>query len=363
MENGTAPLVPLAALLVGIVFGLLAQRSHFCTMGCVSDAVLFGSWRRLRIWALAVAVALLGSQALEFAGLVDLGATSYRATPLFWLGAILGGLVFGFGMVQAGGCLSRNLIRLGSGSLKAMMTLLVAAVAAYAALSGVLAPLRSALLAWGAVDVGPDQGLPALLAGESGLDQAAAVVLTVAMTAGLLVFVWRDRQLRRSPEELTTGLLLGVLVPLTWLITSWPSVASSTPSEPQSLSFVSPLADSLFWLMVSGPFGFGVALVLGTLIGAAAMAGFRGQLRLETFAGRDDMVRHLVGGAMMGFGGVLAQGCSIGQGLSGVATLSLGSWLALASILAGGWWGVRHLETGRLLPFRAPAQAKASSPG
>lgn len=357
MENGS---VPLAALLIGIVFGMLAQRSHFCTMGCVSDAVLFGSWRRLRIWALAVAVALVGSQTLELAGLVDLGATSYRALPLFWLGAIVGGLVFGFGMVQAGGCLSRNLVRLGSGSLKATMTLLVAAVAAYATLSGVLAPLQSALLTWGAVDLGSDQGLPALLAGEGSLDRAAAGLLTVAITAGLLVFVWRDRQLRRSPEELTTALLLGALVPLAWLITSWPSVAPPNPTEPYSLSFVAPLADTLFWLMLSDRPGFGVALVLGTVIGAAATAGYRGQLRLETFAGRDDMVRHLVGGVMMGFGGVLAQGCSIGQGLSGVATLSVGSWLALASILAGGWWGVRYLETGRLLPFRAPAQASST---
>src|SRR5687767_2732941 len=125
MDDGAMLWLPLGALAIGIVFGAVVQRSHFCTMGCVSDAVLFGSFRRARIWALAIAAALVGTQACAWSGLIDLSTTAYRQMPLFWLGSLLGGLLFGFGMVLAGGCASRNLVRLGAGSLKALATLLV----------------------------------------------------------------------------------------------------------------------------------------------------------------------------------------------------------------------------------------------
>lgn len=349
----------LAALLIGAVFGAVVQRSHFCTMGAVSDAALFGSFRRLRIWALAIATALLGSQAASAAGLVALEATSYRQPGLFWLGAILGGLLFGFGMVLAGGCPSRNLARLGTGSLKALVALLVTAATTYATILGVLQPLHVALRAAGTLNVGADQGLPALLAAATGLPQGAfTLALTCLVAGGLLAFCLKDGAFRRSRPEILTGLALGALVPAAWLATGWLAADPFTPAAPQSLTFVGPVGSTLYWLMAGGgerP-GFAVALVAGTLAGAFAVGWGSGQVRLETFASRGDMVRHLVGGALMGVGGALAQGCTIGQGLSGVATLSAGSWLALAAILAGGWWGVKHLETGRLLPFLPAAR-------
>ncbi len=353
----------LAALAVGFLFGAVVQSSHFCTMGCVSDAVLFGSFRRARVWALAIATALVGSQALAALGLVDLAATAYRASPLSWPGAVAGGLLFGFGMVLAGGCVSRNLARLGAGSLKALVTLLVTAVAASATASGVLAPLGAALRRAGTAATGGDQGLPALAAGASGVPPAAAtLVITVAIAGALLVFALRDRQLRRSPADFGTGLALGALVPLAWLagaLAADPSAAAADRSA--GLTFVAPVGDSLSWLLTAaGAPGFGVALVGGTLLGAAAVAGWRGEARLEACAGRPDLVRHLAGGALMGVGGALALGCSVGQGLTGVATLALGSWLALLAILAGGWWGVKHLETGRLLPFLPAAAARGA---
>ncbi|MEK0085077.1 YeeE/YedE family protein [Benzoatithermus flavus] len=353
-----------AVFLIGAAFGAVVQRSHFCTMGSISDAVLFGSLRRLRIWALAIAMALLGSQALDGAGLVALAGTSYRQPVLFWLGAVLGGLVFGFGMVLAGGCPSRNLVRLGTGSLKALTALLVTGIATYATILGVLAPLHASLRAVGTLPLGEDQGLPAILAAATGLPATAwTVALTLLVASALLAFSLRDPAFRRAPGEIATGLALGALVPAGWLATGWLGADPMTPAHPQSLTYVGPVGNSLLWLMTGGSDrpGFAVALVAGTLLGAFAVGLWCRQIRLETFVARDDMVRHLAGGALMGCGGALAQGCTIGQGLTGVATLSLGSWLTLAAILAGGWWGVKHLETGRLLPF-LPAPVRAAAP-
>jgi uncharacterized membrane protein YedE/YeeE len=351
-ENVVAAAVAWAALALGIVAGAMLQRSHFCTMGCVSDAILFGSFRRARVWALALATALLGSQALDGLGIVDLGATAYRSPAFFWLGAVLGGGMFGFGMVLAGGCVSRNLVRLGAGSLKALVTLLVLAVAAYATTAGLLAPLHVGLRSIGSLGVGEDQGLPALLASLTGLRPAFwAVVLTLAIAGAALAFCFRDPAFRRARDEIATAIVLGGLVPAGWLVTGWLGAG-----PPESLNYVGPIGGSLLFLMTGsgGAPGFGVALVAGTILGAAAVAVQRRQFRLETFVARDDMVRHLLGGALMGCGGALALGCTVGQGLTGAATLALGSWLALAAILAGGAWGVNHLLTGRLaLPLPA----------
>lgn len=351
-----AAFVPLGAFLLGVVFGVVAQRSHFCTMGCLSDAFLFGSLRRLRVWALALAVALLGSQALDLAGFVDLGASLYRAPTLPWLGILAGGVLFGFGMVLAGGCIGRNLVRLGTGSLKALVTLLVLAVTAHATLAGVLAPLPSALHAVGTVDLAGDIGLHHLIARALGLPPGPlGFVLTVVAVVAIVVFVLRDPVLRRSPTDLATGVALGALIPAGWLLTAG-------AGQPQSLTFVVPAADGLSALMDGGSMSFGPALVVGVVLGAALAAAGRGQLRLETFVGRDDMVRHLVGAALMGLGGVLALGCTVGQGLTGVATLSLGSAGALAAIVGGGWWGLRYLETGLLLSIVPWSNSRPTAP-
>lgn len=342
---------PLAALVIGALFGAVIQRGHFCTMGCVSDAVLFGSLRRGRAWALAAATALTGSQALDLAGMIDLAATPYRAAPLFWLGSVVGGLLFGFGMVLAGGCVSRNLARLGAGSLKALVTLLVTAVAALATLSGALAPLQAGLRAVGTVSTGADQGLPALAAAATGAAPlAASLGLTVGIAGALLAFALRDREFRRHREDLAMALLLGALVPLAW----------ATAAYPAGLTFVQPAGEGLLWLTSGGALASGVTLVAGTVLGATVMAARQGSLRLEAFAGSADLVRHLAGGALMGVGGALAFGCTVGQGLTGAATLSLGSWLAVAAMLAGGWWGVKYLETGRVLPFLPEPAARST---
>ena len=310
MQAASPLLVPVGFLLLGLVTGAVLQRTHFCTMGCVSDAVLFGSLRRLRVWALALAVALVGAQTVALAGWVDLAASPYPRGGWPLAAAFPGGVLFGLGMVQAGGCISRNLVRLGGGSLKAATALLAALAGALAATAALPPPLEAPRL------VTPGAPLPGL-----------------ALAAALLGF-----SLRRAPWELATGLLLGGLVTTGWLLTA---LAGARP-------------DSLNYLALARPDTM-LPLAVGTIAGALLTARRRGEFRLERFTVAGDVRRHLVGGALMGIGGGLAMGCTIGQGLTGASTMSLASLLALAGMLLGGWWGVKQLETGRLLPWPARA--------
>ncbi len=305
------PLLPSTIfLLLGSAAGVVLQRSHFCTMGCVSDAVLFGSLRRLRTWALAIAVAILGAQSLDWAGLVPLAASPYARDGWHLALAMPGGLLFGLGMVRAGGCISRNLVRLGSGSLKAGTALLVTAAAA----------LATALL------------VPGPSPGESTAAHGGPAV-GILLAGGLLLFCLRHAGFRRSGEDVTTGLLLGVLVTAGWAATG---IAGHRP-------------DSLNYLALDRP-DLLLPLLIGTVAGALASARARGEFRLERFTAAGDLRRHLAGGVLMGIGGGLAMGCTIGQGLTGVSILAPAPFLALAGMLAGAWWGVKQLETGRILP-------------
>ena len=319
---GFVPALVGAGLLLGGVAGIVLQRSHFCTMGCVSDVVLFGSLHRLRIWALALAVALVGSHALHAVGAVDLAASIYRRGGWLWPGILLGAPMFGFGMVLAGGCISRNLVRLGTGSLKAFVALAVAAPAALA--TAQLLPSRTA--DWAAAPAG---GQP---------------IIAVLLATGLLVFSFGEARFRAARPDWITGALLGLLVPVGWLATA------SLDARPDSLNYLG--RDSL---------AFTVALAIGTVLGALVSARVRGELRWEAFADTGDLRRHLLGGALMGAGGTLAMGCTIGQGLTGASTVSPGSLVALLGFLAGGWRGIRYLETGRLVPS-LPGGSRSAAP-
>lgn len=325
----------LAAFLIGCAFGGLAQRTHFCTMGAISDVVLFGSRRRLRGVLLAIAVAAPLVQALRLLGL--------PATPLApagWIGAGIGGLMFGFGMVLAGGCWSRNLVRLGSGSLKALVVVLVGGLSAAMLWNGTLAPVAAgiaAVLPWAvATPVGPLAGF------------VAALLLGAALAA----YCFADPAFRALGREQMVGLGLGLLVALAWLVSaSAPGIAGLTLAIPAA-DTVAELVGGGTGLMTAGP-----ALVAGTVLGSFCAAVTTRELRIETFAARDDMIRHLIGGALLGSGGALAAGCTIGHGISGIAALLPASLLAASAMTAGAVWALRFLETGRLLPVAAPPRS------
>ncbi len=347
-EFGDTTWVGTAAFVAGVVFGATVQRTHFCAMGGISDAVLFGDWRRLRAWLMAIGVAILGSQALQLAGLVDLGTSLYVASDLAWLALALGGLMFGFGMTLTGGCASRNVVRLGAGNLKSLVVLLVLGITAYMTMSGLFAYARIALVEASAVGMPGRQALPEIMAAAfGGASPAWRPVLAVVFGGGVIWFCLKDPAFRRSGRDLAAGLILGALIPAGWLITS---LAWDVWAQPASFTFVGPVGNGLVYLMTftSGALSFGVAALGGVLAGAFLAAAAAGEFRIEGFAGIDDLRRHLLGATLMGVGGVLALGCTIGQGITGVSTLAAGSFLAFFAIVAGGVAGVRYLEQGSL---------------
>ena len=344
-ELAASSLVGFAAFTGGLLFGAVVQRTHFCTMGAIADLVLFSDWRRMRAWLLAMAVAILGSQLLEASGIVDLGGTFYRASDLLWLGALLGGLLFGFGMTLTGGCGSRNVVRLGAGNLKSLIVLLVMGVVGYMTMNGLFALPRVQLEAIGGIE-SADQGMAAWL----GVGGMAGMLLALVIGAALLWFCFKDEKFKHSPKDMVAGLVLGALIPLGWLITGVLGADEFEPVPLASFTFVAPVSRGLIYLMTfpSATISFGIAAVGGVLLGAFLMAKMTGAFRLEGFADLKDLVRHLIGAGMMGMGGVLGLGCTIGQGMTGISTLAIGSFLTLAAIMVGGVFGVRYLERGSL---------------
>ena len=350
-----------AGLLIGGLFGATVQRTHYCLMGALADLALFGSRRRLRSWLLAVAVALAGTQLLTLLSPFEPARSFYLRGELFWLGAVVGGTMFGFGMVLAGGCVSRNLVRAGAGSLKAWLVVLLVAISAYATVAGILAPLYRLLVGLGSLDAAYP-GLGQLAAGLTGGTGEAPTgpLLGLLLAAGLLAWVFADPGFRRHSPELSAGVLLGALVVAGWWATAL--LPGTGAWGTTSLTYVLPTARSLLYVIAGGGAlpGFAVMLVVGTLLGAFLAARRAGQFRLEGFADMADLRRHGLGAVLMGSGGALAGGCTVGQGLSGLSTMSFESALAVAAILFGGLRGVRYLETGRLL---APRRTADPHPG
>jgi hypothetical protein len=348
-------IVGIGGLLVGAVFGATAHRTNFCTMGAISDLVLMGDGRRFRAWVLAIAVAILGTHGLHFAGAIDINKSIYLTTNFGWAGAIVGGLMFGFGMTQTGGCGSRTLVRLGAGNLKSLVVLLVLGIVAYMTLRGLLALARVQLEGTTNLDLAA-RGLKSQNVGEMAAAVLGANAATLrgaaalAVAAAFLVYCFKDAGFRASTRDIVGGLVVGLSVVAGWYVTGVLAYDEFEPIQLASITFVAPVGESLQYLMTftGATINFGVAAVGGVIAGSFAMAIATGTFRIESFANRGDLVRHLGGGALMGAGGVTALGCTIGQGITGMSTLALGSVIAWLSIMAGGYLGLKYLEEGSL---------------
>lgn len=350
-----AVLVNLSGLILGLILGATVQRSNFCTMGAISDLVLMGDARRLRSWVLAIAVAMLGSQLLHLAGLLDLTGSIYAGGNLGWLGAIIGGVLFGFGMVQAGGCGNRTLVRLGAGNLKSLLVVLMIGIAGYATLRGLFGPPRAWLESWSVLDLKArgiaSQALPALIAPAIGIgERALRWIIALALPAALLVWVFKDARFRARPLLIVAGIVVGLVIVAGWAATGILGHDDFEPVPLASMTFVAPIGNALVYLMTftGAKLDFGISTVGGVILGAFLMAKADGSFRIESFANAQDLLSHLLGGVLMGIGGVMALGCTIGQGLTGLSTLALGSFVAVGGIVIGGVLGVRYLEEGSL---------------
>jgi uncharacterized protein len=357
--NALSQQVLWAAFGLAFVFGALAQRTHFCTMGAIADIVNMGDWARMRMWVLAIAVAMLGFNTMVFLGWIDAGKTLYAAPRLLWLSNGVGGLMFGFGMVLASGCGSKTLVRIGAGNLKSLVVFVVMGIAAFATLKGITAVLRVATVDSVAITLASGQDLPSLLAPSLGLGKQQLALLLGAVIGGALLLWAVLRAEGRSADVLLGGVGSGaVIVGIWWVsgvlghVAEDPNtleevfVRSTSPQRMEALSFVSPMAYSLDWLMffsdTSKVLTIAIVATLGVVLGSAVYALATRSFRWEAFRGVEDTSNHIVGALLMGVGGVVALGCTIGQGLSGVSTLSLGSFIALAAIIAGAVLALRY---------------------
>lgn len=345
-------LVIALGFVLGLAFGAVAHKTGFCAMGAVSDLVNMGHWNRMRMWLLAIAVAVLGAGALAATGNVDLTRSFYTAQRLTWLSHIVGGLLFGVGMTLAAGCGSRNLVRLGGGNLKSFIVVLMLATTAYMTLKGALAPLRVHVLDAVAIHLPAGQDLPRLLAGGLGAEPGVLRWLLPAAVGGALIaFVAAGRDFRPDRDGWLGGAAVGATIVGGWYVTGHlghllehpetleEAYLATNSRRPESLTYVGPVAYTLelglLWTDTSLKLTFGVATVLGTLAGSFLYAIATRNFRWEGFGSAADLRNHLVGGFLMGFGGVTAVGCTIGQGISGFSTLAIGSILTFAALVAG----------------------------
>ncbi len=343
----------IGGLIIGFVFGYIVQYTNFCTMGSISDILTFGDYRRFRAWLLAAATAILGAQVLSWSGVVDLGQSMYLSPSLNWLGNILGGLLFGFGMVFAGGCTSRNLVRAGGGDIRSLIVLIVVGLFAYMSIGGIIGPLRAALQDATAINLSvadfSSQSVGELFAAPLGLETVTgSFVVTVLLVVGLAAYCFHDANFRASPTHIIAGLVIGICVAAGWALTGLAyDEFADTPMSPVSLTYVRPSGDTLEWLQrftAQVVPGFGVATVFGALLGAFTASKSTKRFKLASFADTRDTLWNLFGAALMGIGGVMALGCTIGQAVTGFSTLALGSVLAFISIVAGGVAGLKYME-------------------
>ena len=357
------------AFAIALLMGMAVNKTNFCTMGAVSDLVNMGDTGRIRAWLFAIALAMLGVALLEYAGLIEAGATfpPYRAGNLIWAENILGGLMFGVGMTLASGCGNKTLIRIGGGNLKSVVVFAIIALIAYFMVNpfpGSDQTLMSVLFYdWIrplAFDLGESQDLGYLVAG----DAAAGGRLVIGISLGLilLAFVLKSADFRGNRDNILGGLVVGLAVLGAWYLSSavavatedgtlslsgyyeeWDMLADSEEGKPaqgrplaaQSYTFINPMGQTLGF--AAGGFEralltFGVVAVFGVVLGSLLWSLISRSFRIEWFNSLQDAANHIVGAVLMGFGGTLAMGCTVGQAITGVSTLAVGSMLTFAAI-------------------------------
>jgi uncharacterized protein len=341
-----------ATFAITTVMGFFMARSNFCTMGAVADIVNMGDWTRMRMWMLAIAVAIFGTQAMQLAGLIDLSKSIYTSASFTWLSYIVGGFLFGFGMVLASGCGSKTLIRIGGGSLKSLIVFVVLGLTAYMTLKGLFGVLRVNTVDLVKPTLDGGQDLPRFLSKALGADlNTIRSVVALLVGGALFIYAFASKEFRSAIGNPVASIVIGLGVAAIWYVSGKLGYLAEDPKtleeafigtnsgRLESLSFVAPMAYTLelllFWSDTTKKVTLGIAACGGMVLGAFISSIIDKTFHWEGFANAEDTANHLVGATLMGIGGVTALGCTIGQGLSGLSTLALGSFLAFAAINIG----------------------------
>ncbi len=348
----------LLAFLGGIVMGATAHKANFCTMGSVSDWINMGNTARLGAWFFSIAVAILGALILELTLSVSLDSTipPFRTANFAWLRYLLGGLMFGIGMTLAGGCGSKTLINIGGGSLRSLFVLFVAGVMAY--LMTKTAFYEVVFYNWieassiNLADLGIEsQSLVDIVAALPGLSPSTGLhwFMGLLLATVFLFLAFRSKHFRKNTQLIIAGGIIGLVIVAGWYISGGPlgqeaiEIVEWLDERPlgvgvQSYTFINPMGESLNFLMNPANsllITYGMMALLGVITGSLIYALFSGTFRITKFSSSNEFIKHLIGGVLMGTGGVLAMGCTIGQGITGVSSLAAGSLIALASIIFG----------------------------
>ena len=348
-----ASIVVWAGLLIGLAYGVVGLLSGFCLMSSLRGWWTEGDSRLIRSYALALGVAIAATQLLAGGGAVDLARSVYLqpsfSAPLMFVG----GLMFGYGMVLSNGCGSRALVLLGRGNLRSFVVVIVLGIAAQMTLRGLTAPARIVLLQ--ASSIKPAVlSLPALLSTLGGSETLARTLVAAVLAGALVIFAFAHPPFQRAWGQIAAGVVVGLLVAAGWFATGHLGADDFTPAAVTSLTFISPIADTVQYAMLSTGLtpNFGIAMVAGVFAGSLMTALVTRRFRLEGYVSPRHMLRSIAGAALMGSGGAMAYGCSVGQGLTGLSTLALASFVAAGGILLGSAAGLRGM-------FRVPPLVSA----
>ncbi|MGB6468986.1 MAG: YeeE/YedE family protein [Xanthobacteraceae bacterium] len=346
-------IVIFAGLLIGVIFGAVGLLSGFCLTSGLRNWWTQGDGRLVRSFALALAVAIAGTQALAANGLVDLSQSIYLQPTFSAPLMLFGGLMFGYGMVAANACASRALVLLGRGNLRSLVVVTTVGVTAEMTLKGLIAPARLAVLHWSQTTL-HDISAPALISAWGPSDSLARILLVALTSGALAIFALSHAPFRRAKGLIAAGTAIGLLIPAGWFVTGNLGADPFNPAQVASLTFVAPIADALQYVMLStgSTLSFGIVAVAGVLLGSFATALATRRFEIEGYSSARHMLRSIGGAALMGCGGALDYGCSIGQGLTGLSTLAVPSIMAATGILLGAAAALRS-------PIRLPALAAA----
>ncbi len=350
----------LITLLITTVLGAIMQKTSFCTLGAVSDGILMEDWSRMRQWCLAIGIAILGVAFMSHLGWIDVSKSFYTGNRVLYLSTVIGSSLFGIGMVLASGCGSKTLVRIGGGNLKSIVVFIVLGLVAYMTMRGFLGMMKANTIDKVSLSLSTNQDLPSILSASFGIAKENLRSILALIIGGVFIGFALLKKSFWSSENLLAGIGVGVAITAIWWVSGHYAHLTEDPNTLQeaflvtnsgrmeSLSFVAPYAFALDWMMFTSDkskiLTIGIVAVIGMIMGSAISSILSKNFRWESFRGVEDTANHLVGAALMGFGGVTAVGCTIGQGLSGLSTLALNSFIAFPGFILGAYIGLQYLQ-------------------